>query len=376
MALNVNEKIKDIFYRYKMEKINVKIEGKGNGIKTIIVNIKNIGKSLNRSPIYCLKFFGFELGTRVQVDKDERHIIQGLHNSSDLQALLDKFIAKFVLCGQCHNPETIFKIFKKKILLLNCLACGEICPIEINHKLVTFIIKHHINTITNKYKPESPISKFTRPTQVVNSENETWSDDVGFVDVHSFSNLIADEDFYKPKLERIKIFQNFLKNNSYTNIEEILKESQRLELNTRASLILTELLLNEDMIKQIEQHNLLFAALNKHKKSQKIFLSGIEKVIEKHLSLIPKTSNILQLIFEKHIVDKDVMLNWSQKISKKKYIKLSMCDQIHENALPFIKSLNVDSNEADISVLFDKSYKMIYNSHKDGFCDNIDINNI
>lgn len=166
MALNVNVKIKDIFYRYKMDKINTKIEGKGNGIKTIIVNIKTIGKSLNRSPIYCLKFFGIEMGTRIQVDKDERYIIQGLHNSTDLQTLLNKFIAKFVLCRQCDNPETVIKTFKKKIIL-NCLACGDISPIESNHKLVTFIIKHHKNSLTSNYKPKSKILEIPQPEKEI-----------------------------------------------------------------------------------------------------------------------------------------------------------------------------------------------------------------
>ena len=41
---------KDPFYRYKMERLQSKIEGKGNGIKTVIVNLSSVAQSLSRPP--------------------------------------------------------------------------------------------------------------------------------------------------------------------------------------------------------------------------------------------------------------------------------------------------------------------------------------
>ena len=53
------------------------------------------------------KYFGCELGAQTQMDpKTGRYIVNGAHESSKLQDLLDGFIKNFVLCEQCENPET------------------------------------------------------------------------------------------------------------------------------------------------------------------------------------------------------------------------------------------------------------------------------
>lgn len=53
------------------------------------------------------KFFGCELGAQTMFDfKNERFIVNGSHDASKLQLLLDGFIKRFVLCPECSNPET------------------------------------------------------------------------------------------------------------------------------------------------------------------------------------------------------------------------------------------------------------------------------
>lgn len=42
--------VSDPFYRYKMERLQSKIEGKGNGIKTVIANLSSVSHSLSRPP--------------------------------------------------------------------------------------------------------------------------------------------------------------------------------------------------------------------------------------------------------------------------------------------------------------------------------------
>ena len=127
--INVNRQTNDMFYRYKMPKLLAKVEGTGNGIKTVVVNATAIAKALNR-PTTCkikirflgkkknqtyfhflfldvTKFFGCELGAQVQMNaKEDRYIVNGSHDCEKLQNLLDAFIKRFVLCPHCDNPET------------------------------------------------------------------------------------------------------------------------------------------------------------------------------------------------------------------------------------------------------------------------------
>jgi len=54
-TINIRRDVTDPFYRYKMERLQSKIEGKGNGIKSVIVNLSSVAHSLSRDP--ACKFY-------------------------------------------------------------------------------------------------------------------------------------------------------------------------------------------------------------------------------------------------------------------------------------------------------------------------------
>ncbi|MCJ1486214.1 hypothetical protein MMC06_006391 [Schaereria dolodes] len=141
-TLNIRRDVPDPFYRYKMERLQSKIEGKGNGIKTVIVNLSSVAQSLSRPPSYVIKYFGFELGAQTNTNPaDDRWIINGAHEASKLQDYLDGFISKFVLCKKCKNPETDV-VIKDGHILLDCKACGQRSSVDLRLKLSSFILKN------------------------------------------------------------------------------------------------------------------------------------------------------------------------------------------------------------------------------------------
>lgn len=139
--INICRDNTDPFYRYKMPPIQSKTEGRGNGIKTAIVNLAEVARALNRPPAYLVKFFGYELGAQTQILND-RYLVNGAHDSNELQDSLDGFINKFVLCGSCKNPETEIVLKGKDSLERDCKACGKISMIDPKHKLYSFIVKN------------------------------------------------------------------------------------------------------------------------------------------------------------------------------------------------------------------------------------------
>ena len=117
----IDRRVNDPFYRYKMPRLQSKIEGKGNGIKTVIPNMSDVSKALHRPPTYATKFFGCELGAQVKFDEaHDRYIVNGAHDAPKLQTLLDGFIQKFVLCASCSNPETDLVFVKDGQIIRDC----------------------------------------------------------------------------------------------------------------------------------------------------------------------------------------------------------------------------------------------------------------
>ena len=133
----------DAFYRYKMPKMITKIEGRGNGIKTNVVNMVEIAKALARPASYTTKYFGCELGAQSKFDeKTGTSLVNGSHETAKLAALLENFIKKYVQCYYCNNPETEILITKTQMITLKCAACGAISDVDMRDKLTSFILKN------------------------------------------------------------------------------------------------------------------------------------------------------------------------------------------------------------------------------------------
>jgi len=92
------------------------------GMRTYIVNYKEIAEALNRDPLHLLRYLSREMATAGAID-DSRAIFQGKFNSETLNRLIQRYAEDFVICPICKRPDT--KVTKeKRFSFLSCEACG------------------------------------------------------------------------------------------------------------------------------------------------------------------------------------------------------------------------------------------------------------
>jgi len=389
-SVNVNRSVSDQFYRYKMPKLIAKVEGKGNGIKTVIVNMVEIAKSLNRPPMFPTKYFGCEIGAQTQFDqKNERYIVNGSHDAPKLQDMLDGFIKKFVLCPECNNPETNLLVSQKRQLVnQQCIACGYQGPVDQTHKLIPYIIKNPPDTpptigssvVTTKDKSKSKKEKkkngdgdksptgsndgddgfdtngFTNGSQY---DDDDWAVDTSEDAVARRMEILTEgakvltltDDLEKTQQERLELLFQFVKRmKDAGKIEggdkDVVTEAERLEIKDKGPLVLSEVLFNDNILAQIKQYRILFLRFTHgNMKAQKYLLGGVEQVVKAYKdSLMPKVGHIMKLLYDTDIIDEEVILDWSKKVSKK-YVPKEVAMEIHEKVAPFIKWLKEAEEE-------------------------------
>jgi translation initiation factor 5 len=386
--VNVNRGLTDQFYRYKMPKIMAKVEGKGNGIKTVIVNMVDVAKALNRPPMYPTKYFGCVLGAQVNCDqKNERFIVNGAHDSAKLQDLLDGFIQKYVLCASCGNPETVLGILvKKSIITTSCKACGYSGTIPSQDKLTTYILKFPPTgaAVTSgpslqpgkkskrKQKEEKEAKKNGGSHNTGNGSPQNESDENGDaddgdwcedVDINAVAmeemtagakGLVLNDDLEKPTEERLSMFFDYVKMKKDASDgtfdvaanKDIAGEADRLDVRDRAVLVLCELLFDDKMMQQIKTHRGLFLRFTAdNTKAQKYLLRGFELTVKLYKeALMPRVSHILKALYDADILDEKVILEWGTKVYKKTVGK-ETAEEIHKKAAPFLKWLKEAEEE-------------------------------
>uniref|UniRef100_A0A2I3S5R6 Eukaryotic translation initiation factor 5 n=2 Tax=Pan TaxID=9596 RepID=A0A2I3S5R6_PANTR len=335
MSVNVNRSVSDQFYRYKMPRLIAKVEGKGNGIKTVIVNMVDVAKALNRPPTYPTKYFGCELGAQTQFDvKNDRYIVNGSHEANKLQDMLDGFIKKFVLCPECENPETDLHVNPKKQTIGNsCKACGYRGMLDTHHKLCTFILKNppeNSDSGTGKKEKEKKNRKGKDKENGSVSSSETPPPPPPPNEINPPPHTMEEEE-----------------DDDWG--EDTTEEAQRRrmdEISDHAKV----LTLSDDLERTIEERvNILFDFVkfcHNNKKAQRYLLHGLECVVAMHQAqLISKIPHILKEMYDADLLEEEVIISWSEKASKK-YVSKELAKEIRVKAEPFIKWLKEAEEES------------------------------
>ncbi|KAF9126341.1 hypothetical protein BGW39_006707 [Mortierella sp. 14UC] len=395
--LNIGGQSDDAFYRYKMPKLVSKIEGKGNGIKTVIPNMADIARALSRPTAYPTKYFGCELGAQVKIDeKTDRYIVNGAHDASKLQSLLNGFIQKFVLCPSCGNPETDIIVDKAGLIQMYCNACGRRNKGENVHKLATYIVKNP--PVNNAYGKKGKADKADKKSKknggsTPNNEEEEEEDrDDDFTKkIKEEAAAIPDADNYKSALgddwsvdtsaegaaarmrelegsvktqmtldddeddedgeNPYELFGIFLEENPKATDAEIIAKTEELGITgkSRAVTVLIQCVFTDEMSREIKTRTPLLRKFINTEKDQKALLGGMERVLVASKTLMLKAPHVLKAFYDNDILDEEIILKWGEKPSKK-YVSRDEAKDVRARVEPFLRWLaeaESDSEEED-----------------------------
>ena len=388
-VVNIRRDVDDKFYRYRMPLLQTKIEGRGNGIKTVIPNMTEIARSLSRPPTYPTKFFGCELGAQTTFDeKNERYIVNGAHDANRLRELLDGFIDKFVLCGACKNPETDLKITKDDDILRDCKACGKRTGVDMKHKLTTFIVKHpppkrskgtkgagksggqnaggdggSDDELTKRIKAEA--ADIPTAEQRAAEVDDDWSVDTSEAAVAArvkalegnmkSSLVLGDDDDDDDEDSPYSQFGQWLLANRKGGEEgreatpaEVYKKAQELgiEKKHKAVQVLVQGLFTEEAPKEVEKYAAVLVKMVTSEKHQKALMGGVERLAGVQFpSLVPNgVPKILMALYQIDVVEEEFIKNWGTHVSKK-YVDKDTSKKVRRAAGPFLEWL--DQAESD-----------------------------
>lgn len=116
------EKVKE-HSRFEPPRINSIIQGK----LTVVQNLAEVAKAINRSPEMLTKWLLKELGTSGNLEGGHL-IVKGQFRQPLIQEKFLAFLDQYVICPECKRPDT--RIVKEdRINLLKCEACGSRHPL-------------------------------------------------------------------------------------------------------------------------------------------------------------------------------------------------------------------------------------------------------
>eukprot|EP00474_Spongospora_subterranea_P008951 CRZ09409.1 hypothetical protein [Spongospora subterranea] len=357
--INIGGDPNDRSYRYKRPRCTTKIEGRGNGIKTVICNMVDVAKALKITPSYPTKFFGIELGAQSKYDEGrEVAVVNGSHDTSVIETVLEKFIDTYVLCPSpsCRLPEIRLKV-KKGQIRADCAACGYQATVGDTHKLTVYIIKNPPSksrkSASDTGKPDKKKDKEKRskkskdeerdktpenkPVAVSEPVTEVWYTDASEAaaekrlqedkalngdngaDIDKLIESVQINTLVAANAPAEEVLLAFVQHEERSDVD-IMSELRRLELSrglsasSKAFTLLSAVLdVNEvrTLPVQIKKRSALLRQFTRTRGEAQIFFSAIESMICNNAeTCLPRTALILQALYENDVVSEDVLVDW------------------------------------------------------------------
>ncbi|MAG60401.1 translation initiation factor IF-2 subunit beta [archaeon] len=111
--------------RFTIEKVKGHLEGS----KTVISNLKQIAKGLNRDPEHLLKYLLRETASAGKFRGDSA-IFAAKIGAGTFNKKIKKYASEFVICSECGKPDSTLDVERGGISYLKCQACGVKKPVK------------------------------------------------------------------------------------------------------------------------------------------------------------------------------------------------------------------------------------------------------
>jgi len=349
-------------------------------------NIVEVAKHLHTEPSYATKFFGMEVGAVSQFDtKRNVGIVNGVHQTQELQKMLKKFIREFILCQNCGLPELQFKVHQKKnVLLQKCASCGWKGSNASGHKVKSYIINHppakKSSKDKGKKKDKDKKSRDKRKNKDKDSKNgspakeeDTDYKELGWDNDDKWSVDVSEEAVNKRKEEEMatlatkqrkktnrvviekdsspaQILRNYIASQERTQ-SEILDEMRRIalarEFDQKKKLqmcieALCKLDTLDNFAKGLAEYKEILATFAENENDAKIFMGVFEEFVCRRnpTEFMPTVYKLLLALYDNDIVDEEDLLKWDALPHDKAVIvDQDEAQEIREKAAPFIKWL-------------------------------------
>lgn len=378
--------VNDPAYRYKMPKLVGKVEGRGNGIKTVLVNVNDVALALKREPAEVTKFFGCELGAQTTFS-DDRAVVNGAHRDADLQVQLSKYIEHFVLCANCRLPETHYKI-KDGIISQKCLACGHRESVDMRHKLTTFILGQYKKAKEQakkdgkkegkddkkkdkeskkdkeKEREKDKEDSSSKKSKKSKSDKDATNGTTVFTAVEEAAAAVEEEeDEPESKVieDSIEHFKNYLASHPTATTAEKVEELRNITtMNALPAASRIAIFLGavcpENFIaaKTVETQSETLQALANGEINQRQMLAALEWLVGTRFPASARVvAKALMQLYDAEVVEEDVFLAWAGDTIKNEFtvhdtmIDYDTIEAVRGHAMPFVKWLQEAEEEGE-----------------------------
>ena len=306
----------------------VRTRSSGNGIKTMVLNIKATAKALRRTSAILAQWFGYALG--VLSRQDEKHdmiVLNGTHDAKKLQELVYEFIENFVLCPACGNPETKMLI-RGNGLCLHDVSCGATSQVQpkgaYNVKMTEWLMGYV--TREAKEKPSAQTSK--------GGKTDEFKDDIGggegvYINVEELTALLRQQEEAKVNEADVdKFFNEFQERcqgseddaSLYRDFTRFADRINAMNSTARIKMVFCALFEKEplNMLTTIEKRRGLLIRFAMEEAAQRdlLYIFG-QFLCEEHPELMSSAPIIWYTLYKNEIVEDDALKAWKGKFSSR-----------------------------------------------------------